>query len=408
MILSLWHYLQGYVIVEVSGPQVAKLLNLATYHNLTLWQVKHQEEGVRFCISIKDFKAMRQDVRKARCHVRIVGKKGLPFIANRYRKRKLFVVGIGMFMMLLWFLTSFVWLIEVEGNTRINPLDVVQTLSDNGYATGKLKTKMDLRQAETLLLKNYPDLIWVGIDYEGTRMVVRVAESVLPPNMQPMQGKPTALLAKRDALITYIAVEKGKPSVKVGDIVKKGDMLVAGEMPLGEEDETSYFTSSKAEVKGKTIYTATKEMPFVITKKHYTKQASKSYTFKCFNKSFPFYTQKPLTGNYDTAHTLHQLKITKLFPLPFAIEVTTQMGYQAESYTLTEDEVKDYLLSALWQDVKGSLDQEATILQRQATFKQEGDKIIGSLYVVAEEHIAYEVELDENMLNKGENPDEQN
>lgn len=402
LFLSLWHYLQGYVIVEVSGFNVEKFLNLATYHGLILWDIQRKAQKVIFSTSIRDFKAMKTEVRKTKSRLKIISKKGLPFTTYRYKKRRWFVVGIGLFVVMLWLLSSFVWLIEVEGNHRINSLDVIQTLEKNGYATGKWKGSMNLRHAETLLLKQYPDIIWVGIDYEGTRMVVRVAESVLPPDMNLTNLPTQSLISKRDALITYIAVEKGKPIVKAGDIVKKGDMLVAGEMPLGEEDPSLYYTTAKATIRGKTIYTVQQAISLKQVKKSYTHASSKKYTFKFFDKRLPLFSQKPLTGDFDQLFTLHQLRITKLFPLPFGIEVQTNVGYKPTYITLTKEEAEDQLLSELWKKVSSHLDTNAKVLKREAYFKEVEGTIKGTLYVIAEEEIGYPVESSQDMREKGE------
>lgn len=401
LFLSLWHYLQGYVIVEVSGFNMEKFLNLTAYHGLVLWDIHRKGQKILFSSSIKDFKAMKQDVKKTRSRLRIISKKGLPFLINRYKKRKSFIIGITLFIVMLWILSSFVWLVEVEGNSVINSLDIIHTLETNGYATGNWKGSMNLREAETVLLKQYPDIIWIGIDYEGTRMVVRVAESVQPPNMSSLNRTAQSLISKRDALITYIAVEKGKPMVKAGDIVKKGDMLVSGEMPLGEEDPSLYYIAAKATVKGKTIYTVKKEISLQQVKKVYTNQTSKKYILKFFDKKFTLFSEKSLKGDFDQLLTLHQLRITKLFPLPFGVEVQTSVEYNPTYKTLTIKDAEDYLLSELWQEVSSSLTTKDKVLKREAYFKQSQGTVVGTLYVVVEEEIGYPVSISQELEEKG-------
>ena len=115
-----------------------------------------------------------------------------------------------------------------------------------------------------------------------------------------------------------------------------------------------------------------------------------------------FFSEKPLIGQYDKMLTLHQLRITKLFPLPFGIEVQTSIGYNPVYYTLTKEEAEDKLLSELWEQVSQSLSGEAQILKRDAYFKQTGGHISGTLYVVAEEDISYPIGIDQQIQNKGE------
>ena len=394
MFVSLWHYLKGYVIVEVSGKALNRFLNLALHHHISMWDVIQEENKIRFKTLISDFKRMKPDLKKTRCRIKIIRKKGLPFTINRYKRRRLFWVGMLVFIMMLWFLSSFVWLIEVEGTTRINSMDIIKSLEEKGYESGKLKSKMNLREAETYLLQQYPDIVWTGITYEGTRMIVRIAESVSKPEMSVKNDKPKIIVAKRDALITYIAVKRGKPLVKIGDIVKKGEVLVAGEMPIGEEDSTLFYTASKAQIKGKTTYTASATLSLQNEKKIYLNKISKKWTVKLFNKAFTIYNDKVPQNKYDKQITLHQLKISKMFPLPFAIEVEDRVIYKTVPYTLTEEEAKDQLLCNLWKQIEESLDSNAQIIKREAFFKKTGDAITGTLHVVAQEDIGYRLNLD--------------
>lgn len=391
MFVTIWNYLKGYVIVEVSGAALEKFMNLAIYHEIYIWDVHRVENKIYFKTSIKDFKRLKPEAKKARCRMRITTKKGLPFKTHRYKKRKAFMLGIGVFIAMIWVLSSFVWLVEVEGNKRITSLDIINALEEQGYRSGKLKGQMNLREAETYLLEKYPEIVWTGIRYEGTRLVVKVAESIPVPEMYPKENEPSNLIAKRDALITYIAVYKGKPTVKAGDIVKKGDVLVAGEMPLGEESTNPYYTKSKAKVSGKTMYTASGEISTTHIKKNYTNDISKKYTLKIFNRAFTLFDQKIPFETYDKQITLHQLSITKLFPLPFALEVETRVAYTPSYEELTEEEAQDKLLSKLWEDIRGSLSEDAVILKREAFFVKKGNAITGTLHVTAEEDIGYEV-----------------
>ena len=395
MFVSLWHYLKGYVIVEVSGNALERFLNLALHHHISMWDVI--QEGNRLCFKtlINDFKRMKPDLKKARCRIKIIEKKGLPFLMNRYKRRRLFLLGMFIFIMMLWLLSSFVWLVEVEGITHINSMDIIKSLEEKGYESGKLKSKMNLREAEAYLLKQYPNIVWTGITYEGTRMIVRIAESVSKPEMGEKNEKPKIIVAKRDALITYIAVKKGKPLVKIGDIVKKGELLVTGEMPIGEEDSTLFYTASKAEIKGKTTYTAHATLSLQNEKKIYLNKSSKKWTLKLFNKTFPIYNGRLPQDKFDKQITLHQLKITKMFPLPFAIEVENRVAYKAVPYTLTEEEAKDQLLCNLWKQIEESLDSNAQIIKREAFFKKNGNAITGTLHVVAQEDIGYRLNLDQ-------------
>ena len=90
LFLSLWNYLKGYVIVEVSGYTLEKFMNLAIRHQNTFWNIKRKDGKIYLSTTIEGFKRLKPYAKKARCRMRIVEKRGLPFLTFRYRKRVMF------------------------------------------------------------------------------------------------------------------------------------------------------------------------------------------------------------------------------------------------------------------------------------------------------------------------------
>lgn len=404
MILRLWYYLRGYVIVEVNGKKISKFINFILHHNIMVWDVVKQGENLYFKTYIPTFKNIRPYLRKSGCRARVSKKVGIPFILNKYKKRKIFASGIALFMMILWVLSSFVWLVDVEGTIRLKEEDIIESLEIAGYATGKIKSKMDLREAEKYILKKYPDIVWTGITYEGTRMLVQVAEAIPKPSINEKEESPTTIVAKKDALITYIATSKGKPTVKVGDVVKKGEVLISGEMPIGAEDESLYYSSSKGVVKGKTIYTAISKVPLLEERKQYLSNSSEHVSLEVLGTDITLYNGNYLNGNFDVTTKFHQLSITKNFPLPIGVKIETRTPYKKVYHTTSVDEAKAKIYNNLCQDIESRIASEAKVLDKEINYKQEGKIISGILKVTVEEEIGYELEVSKanDLIAKGD------
>lgn len=401
MLLSLWNYIRGYVIIEVTGFSLERFINLAMYHNIYMWDIERKENTLTLKTSIDGFKSLKPYAKKSRCRLKIKQKKGVPFQANRYRKRKMLAFGAVLFTVLIWLLSSYVWLVEVEGNNRISTLDIIHTLEQNGYDVGKLKSKLDLREAEAIVLNTYPDVTWVGIKCEGTRLLVQIAETVQKPKMQTATNI-CDIVAKRDALITYIATDKGMPQVKKGDIVKKGDRLVSGVMPLGQDDPNLYYTAAKATIRGKTFYRLQGDLSLIQEQKQYTNEVAKKYKVKIFNKAFTLFNKKHTFSHYDTTITNRQLRITKLFPLPFALETEERLAYEPMQVEISLEEAKDRLLSDLWKVFEQKIEPDSVILQKDISYVQNGNTIRGVLDVIVEEEIGYNVDVQVDMQKEGE------
>lgn len=362
-------------------------MNIILHHHITIWNAKYENDRLYLYTSIGQFKNLKPAARKARCRIKIVAKKGLPFLLFKYRKRSLWMVGTFLFVSMLYFLASFVWLIEVTGNEKLQETQVIECLEKAGYETGKLKNKMDLRQAEYILMNTYPEIVWAGIQYRGTKMLVQIAEAVPKPEMHEV-GEPCDLIAKRDGLITYIATDKGMPRVKKGDTVTKDAILVTGQIQLEDEKGSFYYTESKAKIKAKTIYSLQAKTSLSKIQKNYTQQVSSKWGVRLFKNRLTLWNPKIPYPYYDTLITVWQLSITELFPLPFYIEKQERIAYIPIRIKKDKETAKDCLIGALNDTLIKKVSQDAKILKQEISYFEENGYLKAKLNVLVEENIA--------------------
>ena len=63
----------------------------------------------------------------------------MPFLLNRYRKRKIFFGLIGLIACLLFVESRFVWNIQIEGIDRISEEEILADLSNQGLSVRSFK-----------------------------------------------------------------------------------------------------------------------------------------------------------------------------------------------------------------------------------------------------------------------------
>ena len=178
-------------------------------------------------VSTKGFKALKEIVRKVGCRVEIVEKKGLPFILYRLKNRKMLGFGILIFFSLVLILSSFIWSIEVMGNEKINRMDIIRALENEDIRPGIIKYNIDKDYISSLLLNGFEELSFVSIDIKGTRLIISIYEQDIPPEKLDMTI-PCHIVASKKGVIVKAIVKNGKAMVRKGDVVKKGQVLIAG------------------------------------------------------------------------------------------------------------------------------------------------------------------------------------
>ena len=118
-------YLLGYIRIMVEGYYIERFINICTANKILIWNLK-REKGVKLHlnIGIEDFYRAVPVAKKLKCRVKIEKKRGIPFIINKYRKRKAFIVSLIIIAILLYTSSLFVWNIEiqVEDNLKLDKI----------------------------------------------------------------------------------------------------------------------------------------------------------------------------------------------------------------------------------------------------------------------------------------------
>lgn len=407
MFLSVWNYLRGYVIIEVSGFSVERFLNLAAHKGIYLWDIDKTDKGIRVKVSIKGFKMLKNAAKKTHCRIKINRKQGFPFLLHKYRKRKTLALGILFFIIALYFLSSFVWTIEIAGNERINKEDLKAYCLEVGLKPGAYKNKIDLRQIENSFLNKFNDISWISINIKGTKAKVELTETILKPQMID-RNTPCDIIASKDGLIVSIVTNAGTPKVKQKDVVEKGDILVSGQLLIGEEGaETIRYVHAAAEVKAKLWYELKLEEDIKYNEKIYTGQTKKSYSINVLNQKFNIPTTSIDYTTYDKITNIKRLDLGGDFNLPFALVVDEYREYKLNKKTRSIEEVKSLIQSKLDKLIQEKFNESVEIADKNIQYTNEGNKVVADIVITTIERIDQEAKIEGNDTSGEDNTDRQ-
>lgn len=350
LILRMWNYIRGYVIIMVEGYFPEKFINVCINRGIFLWDINREKNCIiTLKVGIKAFKKLRLIAKKTRCRLRIKEKRGLPFIFHRYRKRKIFAAGCIVFLGMVYLLSSFVWTVEVYGNKKLPSRQIIDSLSLVGFKTGIWKPFVDTERITNKMMIRMPELAWISIDISGTRAIIEVSERVMPP---PMIEKdiPCNIIAVKDGVITSIVVRAGSPMVKVGDTVKKGDLLVAG--MVESKDKVIRHVHAMADVGARTWYEETGKALLSRTKMVRTGLVECKYSIKIFNKIIGFGNIKPPAGDYDLEQDIKQAALGRNYPLPFGIIVHRYFEKKSVRENISMGQAKEEAMNEAWEKIE--------------------------------------------------------
>lgn len=362
------NYILGYVNILVEGYFVEKFINICNKQKIFLWNLKRSKTTIIYAnVSIKDFKKLKPIAQKTKCKIKIKSKKGLPFIFNKYKKRKIFVIGLAMVLITIFTLSKFIWNIEVIGNEKINADEIIQIANENNLKIGKFKNKVDTKKIINKLRLERDDIAWIGIEIKGTNAIIKIVESIPKPNIIDDEEF-CNIVATKDAIIKKISAQNGTPVVKEGEIAKKGTVLIAGWLE-GKYTGTRYVHATGS-VQGKVWYTQKERIYFRQQKKEQTGNVENKYSLNINNFKINFNKGVSKFKNYDTIETNKKVKLFSNFYLPIELIKITNTEVNITDITYTLEEAKNIGIEKAKQELNNKIENLDNILSIQINDSQ--------------------------------------
>lgn len=292
-VLWLYRLLGGYLGIEIKGEGTERVLSRCALGGILLWNSKRRGDRVLCRVSVGDFRHMRRATSHCGVRVHIQAKRGMPFLIGRYRKRPGIPVGAALFFAVIIFLSGFVWSVEPVGNERIESREIIKACKELGLACGTPKSAVNPGSAKQELMLKLDGISWCAFNLEGCGLTVEISETEPTKNENDI---PCDLKAGADGIVTQINVTAGKCLVRVGDTVRKGQLLVSG---VEEKNGTAVFVRAAGSI------TAVTEREITVTADYRRQVAQrngrvcKKRVLSVFGVKIPLYVGA-VTGEYES------------------------------------------------------------------------------------------------------------
>lgn len=218
------------------------------------------------------------------------------------------------------FLSSLVWDVRVSGNETVGTDEIIEMLSESGIKVGAFWHKVSFDKIETSMLSLNDKLSWVNVNRRGTVAYVRVIEMPRSDEQEDEINVEYAnIVANVDCVIEEITVRAGIPTVKPGDTVKKGDVLVLGVLP---EEFGGGFCRAEAEVFGRVSDSISVTVEREYREKEYLDREIYNIRVNLFNFSINIFKKsRNLTSSCDIIENEIEYSRPDGLRLPFSLTV---------------------------------------------------------------------------------------
>lgn len=397
LLLRLWNYIRGYVIIVVEGYFLEKFINICIYRQIFLWDIKKRNDSTMVLkVSIKGFKLLRPIVRKTKCRLRIVKKAGLPFILNKYRKRKTFIAGALAFVILFHILTSFIWAVEVTGNKDLETGRIIDKLEEMGVKPGVLKYNLDPDSIANGLMLDMKEIGWISVVIKGTKVKVELVERKQPPELVA-KDVPSDIVAVKDGVVKSIVVKTGQEQVRPGDTVTKGQLLISGQVKGKNDQVPVRLVHADGTVKARIWYEKSAPVKTRVQARERTGKETERYALVLFTKEIGFFQGSIPYEEYEKVEIRNKVTFGEDLTLPFELVTIKYYENSVSEKEVALDLAKQQASEEAYREVMKEISQEAEIVKSDATFKQDANgELTANVIVECVENIGTAKEIGGN------------
>ncbi len=204
--------------VKVKGLNQERAIN-EIIKNINIYDYKRIEHSLsEFEVDYKDHKLVKKMLENLGFEVLSISHNGFLYSLKKLFTSYGLIVAVVICSILYAFQYNFVLKIDIFGYSNKN--EIARLVKSN--LKSRFKPNIDTKSLEIVIKDNFDDVSSVSVAIVGQSLVININEGIIPDEMK--EGD--AIISLYDGLITNINLIQGTLAVNVGDIVKKGDILV--------------------------------------------------------------------------------------------------------------------------------------------------------------------------------------
>ena len=358
----IFNYIIGYIRISIEGYYIERFINICRNNKIAIWNLKRDKNvKLELNVGIKDLKRVAKIAKKTKCKMRITKKKGLPFLFNRYKKRKLFFAFLIAIIIILAISSNFIWNIQIVEEDKDTMENLYQDVIDSGLTIGTMKSKINTKDIINKVRLKRDDIAWMGIELKGTNAIVKVVKATAKPDIIDDEDY-CNIVSDKQGIITKINAQNGTIAVKVGDTVNVGTTLINGWME-GKYTGIRYV-HAKGEIQAKVWHTKSKKIPYNSTERTETGKIENKYKIKINNFEINLSKRLSKFEIYDTIVMENKFKIFSDFYLPISLIKTTNKEVKEEQKNYEIEEAKNLGIEQLQDELNNEIENKEKIVNK--------------------------------------------
>ncbi len=369
------------VIIKIKKENLLKINQLFSYKVKIIKQV-HDFFYLR--LLEKDLELLK----KSHIEYQIISYQGIKHFYFLLIRHLSVFVGIILFLLIIYANTLTIKEISFSTHTKDNDR-IEDIISRHMYSVYGLNfMRSDINDINLILRKEFSHFEWVSVKRDGCVLNVKILEpSIINKQIEHIEGYGD-LIANKDGLIKFFQVTHGIPLIEQNQYVKKGQVLVTGNLRYRNQDESEFYIPASGEVYAEVWYTKTIVVPKKTSVTEYTGNISLEKRFSLFGLDFTYKPSKIKYDNYDKDISYEYLKIFS-YKIPIGVKKIHYLEKDDIINVYDESTALDYAVSTIRYQMSQQFKEEDKILSIECINQNEDeDNYYYKIFVRTYENIA--------------------
>ncbi len=341
------------VLVSITDEEYLNIIKVLLRLDIYYSELNIKDNKVYFKVNYEDYK----NLKKYFTNIKLEKRLGLDGIISFIKKHYIILISFIITYGILLLLSNVIFDIEIVTNNNELKRIINLYLEENGIEKNKfMKSYDELEIIKKKILEENKDTIeWLEIERVGTKYIVNLTERVI--NEEKIETSKRDLVAKKDALILYLINKNGTSIKEVNELVKKGDIIITGDIIKNEEVVDR--VDAKGEVYGEVWYTVNTTVPYKHIDYVKTGEIVNHIYLDIFGKKFT------LMGKYDTKNEIVTTKVLLDKPyLFFKVVKEEKELYEYVTHTVTYEEAYEEALKRSERVINEKLSSDEYIIDK--------------------------------------------
>ena len=248
-----WKFVTGYVKIILDGYRPERAINAMIAEDITAHDIVRVKRGeFTAYVKSKSLKRLSEIAGECDCRLTVIKEYGFPVFLRLAVSKLPLLVTLALGFAALFALSKRLLFIRIEGCDAVNENAVAGVIADFGVTPGILMNSFDAQPIKDALIELDERIGFVDLRRHGVVLsaVIHEVDSIAPDDEPEL---PSSIFADKDCVIIGIIAEDGNAAVIPGQAVKKGELLISGNItPEGQEDLV--LVHAKGEIIAEVVY----------------------------------------------------------------------------------------------------------------------------------------------------------